>query len=152
MPMVFNDLEQQRLIQPYRARPQEIQNLLRLADRDLATAQRNLPDDPDWAYGIAYNAVLQAARALMFAQGFRPRGADQHHTVVRFVERFLGAAHAQDVALFDRMRQRRHQAIYDLPGTISAHEATQMLAFARRFVATLREHATGQPPLPAQVA
>ncbi len=44
-----------------------------LAHRDLQTARRNLASDPDWAFAIAYNAVLQAARALLMARGYRDR-------------------------------------------------------------------------------
>jgi len=40
--------------------PEEIRNLLAIADRDLAASQApNLP--PDWRMAIAYNAALQAA-------------------------------------------------------------------------------------------
>jgi uncharacterized protein (UPF0332 family) len=77
-------------IKPYKARPEEVRQLLSLAVRDLATAERNLPDDPDWAYSIAYNALLQASRALMLANGFRPRGSEQHASVVQFVEEAVG--------------------------------------------------------------
>ncbi len=42
----------------------------------------------DKAYTIAYNAVLQAGRALKFSQGYRPDGANQHVSVVKFVELF----------------------------------------------------------------
>ena len=49
-----------------------------LARRDIDTARTLLSTDCDWAYNIAYNAVLQAGRALMFAKGYRPDGANQH--------------------------------------------------------------------------
>jgi len=55
-----------------------------MAKRDLSTANRNLEEAPDWAYSIAYNAILQAGRALMFFGGYRPRGGEQHATVVEF--------------------------------------------------------------------
>jgi hypothetical protein len=72
------------------------------AARDLAAAERNLPDDHDWAYTIAYNAVLQAARALVLAYGFRPRAAESHATVVQFIEEALGKKYATQIALFDQ--------------------------------------------------
>jgi len=38
-----------------------------LAERDLNAAGHNLEDEEyDWALSIAYNAVLQAGRAVMF--------------------------------------------------------------------------------------
>jgi len=60
--------------------------LLQVAARDLATAEKILPDDLDWTFNIVYNAMLQAARALMLYKGFRPRGPEQHRTVVPFCE------------------------------------------------------------------
>jgi uncharacterized protein (UPF0332 family) len=76
--------------------------LLQLAKRDLNTAMRNLEEAPDWAYSIAYNSILQAGRALMFFTGFRPRGSEQHATVVEFVEERLGSKFQGQVKLFDR--------------------------------------------------
>jgi len=76
--------------------------LLKVAARDLATAERNLADDRDWAYTIAYNAILQAARALILTKGYRPRGAESHATVVQFIEEALGKSYASQIALFDQ--------------------------------------------------
>jgi hypothetical protein len=88
--MTLDDLLQEKKIQSYAAKPLEIQQLLSVAIRDLGTASRNLTADPDWAYNIAYNAVLQSARALMMSAGYRPRGFDHHSTVVRFTEGVFG--------------------------------------------------------------
>lgn len=65
-------------IQPYSAKPSEVSQLLQVANRDIATAKKNLEDATDWAYTIAYNSVLQASRALMIHEGYRPRGGEQH--------------------------------------------------------------------------
>ncbi len=100
--MPYESLAQLGRIKPYKARPEEIQRLFQIAARDLAAAERNLPEDHDWAYTIAYNAVLQAARALMLAKGFRPRGGEQHATVVQFIEEAFGKSHASQIALFDQ--------------------------------------------------
>ena len=62
---------------------------LALAHRDIATSRLLLASDHDWAYTIAYNAILQAGRALMFAHGYRPDGANQHISVVKFAELYL---------------------------------------------------------------
>ena len=136
--MPYEQLVQQGRIKPYKARPEEIQKLLKLAARDLATAERNLADDHDWAYTIAYNAVLQAARALMFAKGFRPRGAESHATVVQFIEEALGKSYASQVVLFDQMRRKRHRVIYEMAGLVSKQEAEQGVQFAKKFVEDIR--------------
>lgn len=122
----------------------EIQQLLQLARRDLATAERNLEDAPDWAYSIAYNSILQAGRALMFTDGYRPRGGEQHATVVEYIEERLGGAYSKQVNLFDQMRRKRHRVIYETAGLISKVEAEQATAFARQFVEQITEIITGQ--------
>jgi uncharacterized protein (UPF0332 family) len=136
--MPYEQLVQQGRIKPYKARPEEIRKLLKVAARDLATAERNLADDHDWAYTIAYNAVLQAARALVLAKGFRPRGAESHATVVQFIEEALGKAYASQIALFDQMRRKRHRVIYEMAGLVSKQEAEQGISFAKKFVEEIR--------------
>jgi len=113
----------------------------------LNTAVRNLEDAPDWVYSIAYNSILQAARALMFYSGYRPRGSDQHATVVEFTEERLGIAFTDQVRLFDQMRRKRHRVIYEIAGSISKKEAEQAIAFAKGFVANITEMVTGQSNL-----
>ena len=143
--MPYEQLVQQRRIKLYQARPEEIRKLLRVAARDLAAAERNLPADHDWAYTIAYNAVLQAARALMLAKGFRPRGGEQHATVVQFAQEAMGAPHASQIALFDQMRRKRHRVIYETAGLVSKQEADQGFKFAQKFVEEIRLLITKQP-------
>ena len=63
--MPYDRLLKQGLIKRYRASPIEIKQLLSVATRDLNASVRNLSEDPDWAFTMAYNAVLQASRALM---------------------------------------------------------------------------------------
>ena len=65
--MSFEDLLRQGKIRPHRARPEEIERLLALADRDIRMARQTMAEDWDWAFSIAYNAVLQSARALMYS-------------------------------------------------------------------------------------
>lgn len=121
-------------IRAYAAQPSEIAALMQVAHRDEATAEKNLDEAPDWAFSIAYNSVLQAGRALMFHEGYRPRGPDQHATVVEFVDEKLGPAYGEQVRLFDQMRRKRHRVIYEVAGLISRSEAQQAIDFARKFV------------------
>lgn len=91
--------------------------------------------DRDWAFSMAYNAVLQATRALMFANGFRPvAGEGQHKTAVEFAEIALDEKFHDDIYIFDKMRSKRHRVIYDALGLVSLAEARQAFAFAVRFV------------------
>ncbi len=125
-------------IKPYAARPIEIQQLLQVVTRDLKTAAQNLNEAPDWAYSIAYNSVLQAGRALMLSEGYRPRGGEQHAAVVEFVTERLGKAYETQVRLFDQMRRKRHRIIYEAAGLISKTEAEQAISFANSFAEVIK--------------
>jgi len=120
------------------SQPSTIGDLLLLAERDAGVADQTLKVDPDWAFNIAYNAVLQAARAFMLKQGFRPRGPDQHATVVSFLKEALGNAFVEEVATFDQMRRKRHRAVYEAAGRIGKREAEQAVSFAGSFLAKIR--------------
>lgn len=87
-----------------------------------------------WAYTIAYDAMLQAARALMFAKGYRPVGDNQHIAVVRFAGFFLDS---QSLNAFDRMRRKWHATVYDMAGTISDQEAESAVSRADAFLDTI---------------
>lgn len=128
-------LEREGLIRRLPFDRRRVDEAVALADRDLVVAGKVLELDPDWAYAIAYNAMLQAARALLFADGYRPAGKNQHVTVVRFVAVRIGPDAA---AGLDRLRRKRHITVYDTAGTIGASEAAAAVRRADAFVATVR--------------
>lgn len=142
--MPYDRLLKSNRIRANQASEVEIKQLLQLASRDLRTAKRNLEEAPDWAYSIAYNSILQAGRALMFFEGYRPRGSEQHATVVEFVEERLGTAYADQVRLFDQMRRKRHRVIYEIAGLVSKKEAEQAIVFANGFVEKIMTIIAGQ--------
>jgi len=88
--MAFERLIQQKRIVRITPDQSQINQLIQLAERDLIAADKNLKVSPDWAYSMAYNAILQICRALVLSEGFRPRGGDQHATIVDFSAEKLG--------------------------------------------------------------
>lgn len=74
--MNYEKLVSKGLIKPFKAEPSQIKSRFDLATRDLKTAKQMLGQSRDWAYNIAYNAILQASRALMFAEGYRPTSGE----------------------------------------------------------------------------
>lgn len=117
---MIDDLERQGLIRKLPVDQKKVDDALAHARRDLATVGTILSNDQDWAYTIAYNAVLQAGRALMFSKGNRPEGVNQHVAVVKFAEVFLDPT---DTITFDRMRRKWNSSVYDTAGTIMESEA-----------------------------
>jgi uncharacterized protein (UPF0332 family) len=140
--MPYEKLLSQGRIRPYQAKPREVNQLLQVALRDLATAEKLLQEDLDWTFSIVYNAVLQAARAFMFHAGYRPRGAGQHRTVVQFCELALGPEWRRQLALFEQMRRKRHRLVYEVVGLVSDQEVRQALAFAKTFVEEISDQVT----------
>lgn len=119
-----------------------VEEAFALAARDLSVAGNVLALNPDWAYAIAYNAMLQATRALLFADGFRPAGRNQHVAVVRFVAVRIGP---DEAAVLDRLRRKRHITVYDTAGTIGEAEAAAAVARAAAFVSRVRGLLDAEP-------
>ena len=87
--MDLDELERRGAIKRLPRDMKKIEDSLNLAKRDVNVARSVLNENCDWAFSIAYNAMLQAVRALMFSKGYRPTGSNQHISVVRFAELFL---------------------------------------------------------------
>ncbi|MFA7198315.1 MAG: HEPN domain-containing protein [Methanoculleus sp.] len=130
------DLKRQGLIRKLPPDPKAVENAISLAHRDVAVAKNALTNNADWAYTIAYNAMLQAARALMFSKGYRPAGNNQHATVVRFTGQFLNT---ESVDALDRMRRRRHIVVYDMAGTVSQLEAENAVSRAESLLSAIED-------------
>jgi hypothetical protein len=107
---------------------EEIANLLRISDRDLAACRaKELP--ADWKLTIAYNAGLQAATAALAASGYRASRDNHHYRVIQSLEFSIGAGKKQ-VETFDGFRKKRNVSSYDLAGAVSDREAEEMLKLA----------------------
>jgi uncharacterized protein (UPF0332 family) len=86
---------------------------LKRAKKDLQTASKTASTDLDWAFAIAYHAMLRAGRALMLKQGFLPTGQAQHKTLIQFCSLRLGKKYQEITELFDEMRKKRNEFIYE---------------------------------------
>ncbi len=137
--MTLDQLEKEGFIKKLPVDARKVRDALLLAQRDITTAKNLLYQDSDWAFNIAYNAILQTLRALMFSKGYRPDGSNQHISVVRFVELYIDR---DVVIIFDRMRRKRHSSIYDTAGTISSNEAKTAIKTAEEIFNYIQERIT----------
>ena len=137
--MKIEELLKKRRIHRHKASPEEIERLLDLSDRDIRMARLTMAEDWDWAFSIAYNAVLQSARAYMYSQGYRPAAEQGHKNTFAFMRAALGDELASTIGYFDRMRKKRNQAIYDVAGLITEKEAKAILRNAIKFVGTVKK-------------
>lgn len=130
----FDDLERDGLIRRLPVDGTKVRDSFALAQRDIKTSKSLLGRDPDWAFSIAYNAILQTARALMFSEGYRPHGRAQHISAIRFIEVAMGKDATGIIVAFDRMRRKRHRAVYDTAGSVSTLEAENAIRRAEDFL------------------
>jgi hypothetical protein len=120
-------------LQRHETSPQEIAELLAIADRDIEQSQT--PGlGPEWRLSIAYNAALQLATAALAAAGYRAERQNKHQRTIECLAFTLGLDRRQ-VDFFDLCRRKRHSNVYDQVGAISEQEATEMVEFAK----TLRD-------------
>lgn len=132
--MSLKRLEAQGLIEKIIFSDKQIVSNIKRASKDLITAKANIEIDEEWAYTIAYHAMLRAGRALMFSKGYRPKGKDQHKTVVDFCKEILGEDFKNLTERFNRMRIKRHDFIYEPERPIPITEVEKSLESAEKFV------------------
>ena len=110
-------LEDKRIQREPAARAQVNQQLAACPAGSRDGARGLLAGEHEWAYTIAYNAMLLAWRAVTFSDGYRPATTGGHAAVVEFLRIRLGASCADAVQIIDRMRRQRHRIINDASGT-----------------------------------
>lgn len=117
-----------------------VKKTLLLAERDIKTAKNVFEDkDYDWCLAIAYNAMLQAGRALMFSEGYRPKGQYKHVAVIEFVKSRFKEFAEQMLFIFNKTRKKRHIAVYEQADIVSKEEARNVLNWAEKFVKKTKE-------------
>ncbi len=109
---------------------EEIADLLRIADRDLADCQT--PGlSADWQFNIAYNAALQAATAALAACGYRASRDAHHYRVIQSLAHTMGSS-LKVIIQLDGFRKKRNITGYERGGMVSDQEAKEMIALAQR--------------------
>ena len=135
--MTYKRLSNEGRIKKFNATESEVHALLELAARDLSVSESLIDDNPDWAYNISYNAMLQSSRAYMLHQGYRARGSGHHATVVQFMEEAIGQEHQDYIILFDQMRRKSHRLVYDATNLVGESEAKEALGIAKEYVSLI---------------
>lgn len=110
--------------------PQEIRNLLCVADRDLTDCHAQ-GLSADWKMSISYNAALQTAVAALAACGFRAARDAHHYRVIQSLAFTLGME-PKFIAKFDKFRKKRNIGGYEQAGLVSEQEANEMISLAKQ--------------------
>lgn len=117
---------------------EEIVKTINRADKDIESAKLLLSKGFDEvSYKIAYEAMLLAARALVYSYGYRPRVQGSHKIVVEFTKEVLGNEFAVLTKRFDRMRKKRHQLVYEAK-SVSKTEAINAVDSAIVFIKEIK--------------
>jgi uncharacterized protein (UPF0332 family) len=132
--MAYEELREKGLVEDFKPNFAVVNALIARSLKDLTTARANASIDREWAYAIAYQGMLRAARAMIMAEGLRPRGRDQQRTVVQLAGALLGGDVRPLLNAFDRMR-RRSQTILEEPGQpISRYQVEGAIKDAQKFI------------------
>ncbi len=127
-------------LRPQRIDYNQISRFLSGAMKRLTAARKTLAIDEEASYQLAYEAMLKASLGFMLSFGVRPRSLPGHHvTMIAFADKHLGKEFKSLIAMFDRMRRKRNQAIYDVTGFISKQEALQALETAETYLAIVHD-------------
>jgi uncharacterized protein (UPF0332 family) len=125
----------------------QIARFLTGAEKKLAAAKKTLEIDEEASYQLAYEAMLKASLGLMLSFGVRPRSLPGHHvTIIEFAGEKLGKEFRGLISMFNRMRRKRNQAIYEVTGLISKDEARQALETARTYLEAIRNEIQKRNP------
>lgn len=113
----------------------QIDKLIKQADKELNTCVKILEISSELSYTSAYSAMLYAGRALMLLKGYRAIGVNKHKTVVEFIGACVGEDYKILIEKFDNMRKKRNLLTYE-PWrlNISKTDAENALKSAREFV------------------
>ncbi|MEK7339047.1 MAG: HEPN domain-containing protein [candidate division NC10 bacterium] len=116
------------------------------AAKDLQTAKATLPVDREWAYTMAAQGMVRAARALVLAEGLRPKGREQVKTVLQVAGGLLSADFIPLMNQLERMRRKSQQFLEAADRPISVYEGEVALKAAEEFVQRVLERIQEKSP------
>ena len=135
--------------------PHTVGDGLHLAAMNFRRAVRHL-DDPDVAIVFLYQSVVNTADAVLHCLGYHARDFEGHKVAIAvtsdLVAALLGRSRAQRMAATcERLRKRRHEALYSRSGVMTLSDARALLDDCRGFLPRLWALAGGRVGMPAAV-
>lgn len=132
--MRYDELRAKGLLDDAGASGKQVAPLARRAAKDLQTAKATLLVDREWAYTMAAQGMVRAARALVLAEGLRPKGREQVKTVLQVLSSLLPPDFLPLLNQLERMRRKSQQFLDAADRPISAYEGEVALKAAEEFV------------------
>lgn len=144
--MKYKELLEENKIQKHGTSKTEIEELIRIAGRDITDSQvKGLSYDR--AFATAYNAVLQLCTIIMAVEGFRTRFGPHHKTTFDFVELSGLEKFGKYALYFNKCRQKRNDVDYDRTFVVSRKEKEEIIDTAKEFMAMVKEWLAKKPQM-----
>lgn len=130
--MTLKNLLAEGRVRTQKTSANEIGDLLRVVDRDMADA-RVEEISTDRRFATAYNAALQLATIAICAAGYRVVGKNHHWTTFNVLPEILGPKSVARTNYFDQCRSKRNVSDYDRAGEISENEVEEIISETEKF-------------------
>jgi len=139
--MSLKDLLADGRIRSHRTSANEVADLMRVVDRDLADAAVTQLST-DRRFATAYNAALQLATIALHVAGYRTAASGHHWATFHVLPEIMGSQAQTRADYLDNCRAKRNVSDYDRAGEISDSELRELMAegqaFRRDLLAWLR--------------
>jgi hypothetical protein len=137
----LTDLEARGRLTRVAGDPHLVVDGIHLAALNFRRAVRQL-DDPDVAVVFLYQSVVNTADAVLHCLGYHARDFEGHKLAIAVTTDLVAALHGRSrsrvmARTSERLRKRRHEALYSRSGVVTGDEARAALEDCRRYLPRL---------------
>ena len=129
--MTLREWAENGWLRPHKTSSKEIDNLLRIVERDLSDAKGGISSDS--RFGIAYNAALKLCTILLYAEWYKPERPLGHYRTIKALPLIFGEKRKKDTAYLDACRSRRNTLEYDYIGGVTEEDVEELIEFVEGF-------------------
>ncbi len=138
---LLNKLLQEGKLKTQAVEANFLNSLLSAARQNFLAAEYNLNGGfADTAFKSAYDGLLQISRVVLFLNGYRPTGGEQHKTTFLIAGALLGDEFSDLIDRIDRYRIKRNNAVYQPVDFISKSEAEGILESAKEYWSAVKNY------------
>lgn len=137
----LNDLVRDGYLKQEKIGLDQIKKLLQKSYQNLKAAYKIFSiAEEEAAFSVAYNAMIQLARALIYLKGYRPTDGSQHVTTITVAGEILGPEFKILIEGFSNMRRKRNELIYNPRHPLGIQEVRKALLTAKEFYVKVRQY------------
>jgi uncharacterized protein (UPF0332 family) len=128
--MSLQDWQNHGWLRIHKTTPKEIEELFNIVDRDLKAAQTQ-ELNPDWQYGIAYNAALKLCTILLYTEGYRSENNNAHYRTIDAMPYILGPKRKTDGDYLNACRGIRNTLEYERTNEVNQDDVNELVEFVK---------------------